>query len=201
MATLWRFESSSRHQPENSRAILPAVRTCSGLFSTAFERMPQDDGLLAVGPGRNHVDRHAAGFLHALEIMPRRLRQVLETPDADGAFGPARESLRRSARILPVAPRPTGRMSMRFAIDAVADADLQRLPCRPARRAWSRTSPDTPLIWIERFSAAASNQPQRRGRPVSEPNSLPRVRELLARCRHRARSGTDRSRPASCRPW
>jgi len=31
-----------------------------------------------------------------------------------------------------------------------------------------------PLIWIERFSAAASNQPQRRGRPVTDPNSFPR---------------------------
>ncbi|HWS11531.1 MAG TPA: adenylosuccinate synthetase, partial [Rhodocyclaceae bacterium] len=31
------------------------------------------------------------------------------------------------------------------------------------------------MIWIERFSAAASNQPQRRGRPVVAPNSLPRA--------------------------
>jgi hypothetical protein len=37
-------------------------------------------------------------------------------------------------------------------------------------------SPDTPLIWIERLSAAASNQPTRRGRPVVAPNSLPRLR-------------------------
>ena len=35
--------------------------------------------------------------------------------------------------------------------------------------------PVMPLIWIERFKAAASNQPQRRARPVTEPNSWPRL--------------------------
>ena len=39
--------------------------------------------------------------------------------------------------------------------------------------------PDTPLIWMERFNAAASNQPQRRGRPVVAPNSLPRLASCL----------------------
>ena len=32
-----------------------------------------------------------------------------------------------------------------------------------------------PFRRTERFSAAPSNQPQRRGRPVTEPNSLPMV--------------------------
>jgi hypothetical protein len=40
--------------------------------------------------------------------------------------------------------------------------------------------PDTPLSWIERLSAAASNQPQRRGRPVVAPNSLPALAQVLA---------------------
>ncbi len=34
--------------------------------------------------------------------------------------------------------------------------------------------PSTPLSWNERASAGMSSQPQRRGRPVTEPNSLPR---------------------------
>jgi hypothetical protein len=34
-------------------------------------------------------------------------------------------------------------------------------------------SPDNPFSWIERLSAAASNQPVRRGRPVVAPNSCP----------------------------
>jgi len=37
-------------------------------------------------------------------------------------------------------------------------------------------SPETPFSWIERLSAAASNQPVRRGRPVVAPNSWPRWR-------------------------
>jgi len=36
--------------------------------------------------------------------------------------------------------------------------------------------PLTPFSWIERLSAAASNQPVRRGRPVVAPNSRPRWR-------------------------
>ena len=36
--------------------------------------------------------------------------------------------------------------------------------------------PDTPLIWMERRKAGASNQPHLRGRPVVAPNSAPRVR-------------------------
>jgi hypothetical protein len=35
---------------------------------------------------------------------------------------------------------------------------------------------ESPFSWIERFSAAASNQPVRRGRPVVAPNSWPRWR-------------------------
>ena len=35
--------------------------------------------------------------------------------------------------------------------------------------------PDTPLMMIERFSAAASSQPQRRARPVTVPRSCPTV--------------------------
>ena len=35
--------------------------------------------------------------------------------------------------------------------------------------------PETPLMMIERFSAAASSQPQRRGRPVTVPRSWPTV--------------------------
>src|SRR5258706_11980350 len=46
----------------------------------------------------------------------------------------------------------------------------------------SRTSslvtqrPETPFSCTARLSAAASNHPQRRGRPVTEPYSLPRTR-------------------------
>ena len=35
--------------------------------------------------------------------------------------------------------------------------------------------PSTPLSCSERLSAGISSHPQRRGRPVTEPNSLPRL--------------------------
>jgi hypothetical protein len=38
--------------------------------------------------------------------------------------------------------------------------------------------PVTPFSANERRSAAMSSQPQRRGRPVTEPNSLPRFASL-----------------------
>ena len=40
--------------------------------------------------------------------------------------------------------------------------------------------PSTPFSWNERRSAGMSSQPQRRGRPVTEPNSLPRFGERRA---------------------
>ena len=39
-------------------------------------------------------------------------------------------------------------------------------------------NPVVPFTCTERRKAAASNQPQRRGRPVTAPNSLPRVRSV-----------------------
>jgi hypothetical protein len=36
-------------------------------------------------------------------------------------------------------------------------------------------SPEMPLMMMERFSAAASSQPQRRARPVTVPRSCPTV--------------------------
>ena len=47
---------------------------------------------------------------------------------------------------------------------------------RPARRAWSAPAPRCPRVRIASRSAGRSSQPQRRGRPVTEPNSLPRLR-------------------------
>jgi len=46
--------------------------------------------------------------------------------------------------------------------------------------------PEMPLIWIERRSAAASSQPVRRGRPVTEPNSLPTVASVRPTCSWRS---------------
>ena len=40
--------------------------------------------------------------------------------------------------------------------------------------------PDRPLTWAERLSSAASNQPQRRARPVVTPFSAPTVRQVIA---------------------
>ena len=50
-------------------------------------------------------------------------------------------------------------------------------------------------------TSAASNQPQRRRRPVTVPNSVPAVAEQLAGRVVSARWGTGRSRRAWSRPW
>ena len=50
-------------------------------------------------------------------------------------------------------------------------------------------------------TSAASNQPQRRRRPVTVPNFVAAIAQQLAGRVRAARSGTGRSRPASHRPW
>jgi hypothetical protein len=56
-----------------------------------------------------------------------------------------------------------------------------------------------PLVRTVWRTSTASNQPQRRGRPVTTPNSLPRS-PMRRPTRSSARSGTGRRRRASCRP-
>jgi len=71
-------ESSSANQ-----IILLKTRTqcrpATAYFSNSiaidklFERMPQNDSLVAIRAGRNHIYRHAAYFGDALQIIARSL--------------------------------------------------------------------------------------------------------------------------------
>jgi hypothetical protein len=62
-------------------------------------------------------------------------------------------------------------------------------------------NPSIPEVRIASRKAGRSSQPQRRGRPVTEPNSLPPLAQQIAGRVAAARSGTDRPRPASRSPF
>jgi hypothetical protein len=65
-----------------------------------------------------------------------------------------------------------------LAVEPIAGTDLQLgRPSRTSSLVMHR--PVTPLIWIERLSAATSSQPQRRLRPVTVPNFTAFLRHLV----------------------
>ena len=112
------------------------------------------------------------------QIVARGLRQSPSAPHADRALAPARHllvdrlafgELFGAERQDVAAARPPRDSRRRAAAS----------PCRRARRAWSRTSPDTPLIWIERLQrrgvepAAAPRPPGRRAELVAARGELP----------------------------
>ena len=130
----------------------------------------------------------------ALVAERRRRRTTL-------AGRPARRALRRPAR-----PRRgrRGRAASRPRVCAAA-ADSRRRSSPWASPASTSSlvsaSPSMPEMRIASRSAGRSSQPQRRGRPVTEPNSLPRLRSRspvssLQLGRERARR-----RRASRSPW
>src|SRR6185436_1195620 len=75
-----------------------ALRTPAGMarprparFLLSVKRVTPDDRLDPVWAGGNHVDRHAANRLQALQIGARRRRQLVVFAHAHGAVLPARE--------------------------------------------------------------------------------------------------------------
>src|SRR5580765_5995447 len=57
----------------------------------SVKRVAPDDGLVSVGPGGDHVYRHAADRLQALEIGARTRRKLVVFAHAHGAVLPARK--------------------------------------------------------------------------------------------------------------
>src|SRR3954471_20682084 len=88
--------------------------------------MAHDDGLVALRPGRDQVDRHRAQLLDALQVLARRLGQAAVRLHAERALHPAGQLLvdRHAALELFRADRQD---VAHLAFELVADADLHRL--------------------------------------------------------------------------
>ena len=111
---------------------------------------------------------------------------------ARAAAGSASNDLRADAcsRSIPAASRRPAGSARRRRRPSGSGRRSRRRSCSACRcgsrgRPSSTSSfvmhwPSTPFSWNERRSAGMSSQPQRRGRPVTEPNSLPRLRERRA---------------------
>ena len=170
-----------------------SMRVVAPSSAGSLERVAQQDRVLAVGAGGHHVDRRA-------DAAPACARGSAARWAAAGpiASAPAVVSLQPGKRLV---DRLAGHDVVgvqrqdveRLPSQLVADADLD-LGRPSSTSSLVRHRPETPLMMIERLSAAASNQPQRRGRPVTVPNSWPTRRQVVAdACPARpsaARSGT-----------
>ena len=127
--------------------------------------------LIPIRSGGYDVDRNTGQFLDPPQVVPAAFAAVLRV-----AWRPTVDCCHPAC----LRKRPT----VREAIDHTGSPESASHPFRSRRRfVWSRRpsstsslvthSPDTLLFTMERRSATASNQPQRRGRPVVAPNSLP----------------------------
>ena len=152
----------------------------------------------ARGAVDEHRDRRADQFLDPAHVLDRLRGQLGPGARAGGRAAPALHLLvdRLDARLRTLARR---KIVERLAVEPIADADPQSSnPSSTSSFVSAMPSmPEVLTVWRTRV---ASNQPQRRLRPVTVPNSRPRCRSAR-RSRRGARSGTAPRRPASCRPW
>ena len=159
----------------SSRAgsAIPDLPLGAGRRRRSLKRVAQQDRLVAVRPRRDHRDRRAGERLDPLEVRAR-IRAATRRSFAR----------RRCFRSSPAASRRPARTRRRHRRPRAAARPACRAPCSDVQMRISRmpssTSslvmqrPSTPFNCSERVSAGMSSQPQRRGRPVTEPNSLPR---------------------------
>src|SRR5258708_3838077 len=100
--------------------------TQSSRLFLGIERMAAHDGFLALGPGRDEVDRYPGELLDALQVRARRRRQRVVRLDADGALHPARQLLVHRVAALELLGAHRQDLG-EGALELVADADLHRL--------------------------------------------------------------------------
>ena len=160
--------------PAHVQAAHRRIPLRPGQSSSLLERVAQQDRLVAVRPGRDHRDRRAGQRLDPRRGTRARspaARRTLRTPTVL-SLQPGQRLVDRHAFGDGVgAGRHQRRRGLPSTRVARADPDLghavQHVELRDAR-------PSTPFSSNERRSIGMSSQPQRRGRPVTEPNSLPR---------------------------
>src|SRR5713226_7789255 len=108
-------------RPPAETARLPPARSSPLSAPPSAKRVAQNDGLVSVRSGGDHVHRHAADRLQALQIGSRRPGQPVIGAQADGAFPPSRKLFvyRLAARGV---FRPERQQLVERAVDAVAGA-------------------------------------------------------------------------------
>ena len=138
----------------------------------AYERVAHQDRVVALRAGGQQGDGRLHQLLDPAHVFDRLRRQLRPGPRAAGGAGPALDRL---------VHRPRG--GLRAGGGRQVGNELCRRcrsRCNPAAPQPSSTSslvsarplmPPTLTAWR---TSAASNQPQRRGRPVTVPNSCPR---------------------------
>ena len=143
-----------------------------------LERVAHQDGVVALGAGGEQRHRALDQLLDGAHVLDGLGRQLGPAARAARRLRPALEALvdRLDAGLRVVA----GRQAVdALAVERVADADLElSKPSSTSSLVSAMPSmPATLMVWRTR---QASNQPQRRLRPVTTPNSWPRSPSLLA---------------------
>ena len=137
------------------------------------ERIAHQDRVVALGRGGDQRDRAADQLLDAADIFDRPRRQVGPAARAARSIPSSLRFPRRPAR-----PAP-GRRSAAADSRTSCRRSCSRCRCFTVSKPSSTSSlvsatPVTPLTATAWRTSTASNQPQRRWRPVTVPNSWPR---------------------------
>ena len=169
----------SRPPPPTTRTFIATGRLCS-----------------RAGPTDDHGDRHAHQLLHPAHVRLRLLGQLLERLRLVDLLVPALELLVDRARHRGTRDWCGGHVVERLAVGAVPGADLHRLEARQHVELRDEQLGEAVQRAPRSVRGTASNQPQRRLRPVTVPNSLPAPPSRSPDLVERPRSGTGRRRPA-----
>jgi hypothetical protein len=154
--------------------------------------------VVAFRAGREERDRRADQFLDVTHVFDRLGGKLGPGARPGGGAAPAFEFLvdRLDPRLRALAG---GQIVDHLAVEPVAGADLDLVEAVEHVELGQGDAVDAAGRTVWRTSTA-SNQPQRRLRPVTVPNSRPRS-PIARRSRCPARSGTGPRRRGWCRPW
>src|SRR5690606_8007067 len=74
-------------------SMTPAANCSAGKARSGAKRMTAQDGFVALGAGRDHIDRDLADFLDAMQVGACLLRQRVPALRAEGRAAPALHGL------------------------------------------------------------------------------------------------------------